>query len=296
MEFFRTLVIGLTLMLLPVMLFADVVLKVSAMNYPAWVIRNHQTLALKPGYQLRTDDLIRTGKKGRVHLQLADDSVIKLGESARFLIRSADMTGDPGESLLQSSFRVLRGAFRFTSSFFRQADAGYRFDVTIGSITAEIRGTDIWGRSNLRQDLVALIEGEITVDVEGESLLSLEQPMSVYVKPKGEAALPVDQVDPDQLQRWVSETELDETQGIAAVNGEWSVVLLSLTELKNAERALKDFHDKGFAVRRKSVIRNGKTLHRLLLPGFVSIEDAIIARTEIAGYLGIKDAWIWRYF
>ena len=205
------------------------------------------------------------------------------------------MDNAQGESFLESSFRVLRGAFRFTSSFFGNAIAGHRVNVTIGAITAGIRGTDIWGRSNQEQDLVALIEGVITVDTEGEPPLTLEQAMSFYAKPRGEVPLPVDQVDADQLQRWSNETELDEAQGIAAENGEWAVVLLSLTELKKADRALKDFHDKGYAVQRKSVIRDGRTLHRLLLADFVSIEGAVKARTQIADNLGINDAWIWRF-
>lgn len=288
MHIFRGFILGLALMLSSAELLAEDVVKVNAMNYPARVIRNHQTLALTPGYQLRAGDLIRTGKRGRVLLQLADGSTIKLGESARFLIESADMNDVQGESYLESTFQVLRGAFRFTSSFFGNASVGHRLNVKIGAITAGVHDTDIWGRSNLEQDLVVLIEGAITVDADGEPTVNLERALSFYVKPRGEAPLPLDQVDPDQLQRWANETELDGALGIAAQDGEWSVVLVSLTDMKNVDRALKDFHEKGFAARRKSVIRDGKTLHRLLLPGFVSIQDAVNARTQVADYLGRK--------
>ncbi len=291
----RHFIFALTLLLLPTMLLAEDVIKINAMNYPAWVIRNHQTIALTPGYALRADDLVRTGKKGRVLLQLADGSAVKLGESARFLIRSADMDSEQGESFLKSSFQVLRGAFRFTSSFFGNAIAGHKVNVNIGTITAGIGGTDIWGRSSQQQDLVAIIEGVITVGVEGELPVILDQPMSLYVKPRDEAPLPVGQIDEEQLQRWANETELDEAQGIAAESGEWAVVLISLNEKKNADRAINEFHDKGFAVQRKSVIRNGKTLHRLLLADFVSIEAAVKAREQIGDDLDIYDAWIWRY-
>ena len=290
----RRFILALVLMVSPAVLLAEDIVKVKAMNYPALVIRNHQTLALTPGYQLRNGDLIRTGKKGRVLLQLADGSAIKLGESARFLIESADMDGVEGESYLESTLHVLRGAFRFTSSIFGKASAGHRLNVKIGAIRAGVVGTDILGRSDLEQDLVALIEGEITVEADGEPTINLEQALSFYVKPRGDAALPVDRVDPDQLRRWANETELDGALGIAAQYGEWSVVLLSLTDRKNVDKALKDFHDKGFAVRRISVIRGGKTLHRLLLPGFVSIQDAVNARTQFADNQGITDAWVWR--
>lgn len=294
MNIVRNLIPGLALMLLSATLLAEDVIKVNSMNYPAWVIRNHQTIALTPGYQLRADDLIRTGNSGRVLLQLADGSAIKLGESARFLIESAGIIGIQSESFLDSTFQVLRGAFRFTSSFFGSVSTGHRLNVKIGAITAGVRGTDIWGRSNQEQDLVALIEGSITVDTDREPTVNLQQALSFYVKARGEAPLPVDQVDPDQLKRWVNETELDGALGIAAEHGEWSLVLVSLTDMKNTDIALKEFHQKGFPVRRKSVIRDGKTLHRLLLPGFVSIHDAVRARTQIADFLGINDAWVWR--
>ena len=287
-------ILSLALTLSSAALLAEGVVKVNAINYPAWIVRNHQAMALIPGYQLRADDLIRTGKKGRVVLQLVDGSAIKLGESARFLIGSADVTAKEDQSFLEASFQVLRGAFRYTSSIFGRSFAGHRLNVKIGVITAGIRGTDIWGRSSLDQDLVALIEGAITVEIDGEPTVKLEQALNYYVKPRDEAPLPVAQIDPDQLQRWANETELDAALGIAAKSGEWSVVLLSLTDRKKADRELKLFHEKGFAVKRISVIRSGKTLHRLLLPGFVSIEDAVNARTQVSESLGVNDAWVWR--
>lgn len=294
MYIFRSLILGFGLMLLSTALLAEDVVTVHSMNYPAWVIRNHQTLALIPGSQLRADDLIRTGKKGRVLLKLADGSAIKLGESARFLIESADMNAARDGSILESSFQVLRGAFRFTTAFFAKTSTGHNSNVKIGAITAGVRGTDIWGRSNSEQDLVALIEGAITVDADGESTINLDQALTFYVKPRGELPLPLDQIAPDQLELWMNQTELDEAQGIATRGGEWSVVLISLTSRKKVNRALKEFQEKGFAVLRKSVIRNGRTLHRLLLPGFVSIQAATNARYQLADSLEIYDAWVWR--
>ncbi len=73
------------------------------------------------------------------------------------------------------------------------------------------------------------------------------------------------------------------------------MVLVSLSKKKNADRALNEFHHKGFAVQRKSVIRDGKILHRLLLADFTSIEHAVNARAQIADNLGINDAWVWRF-
>jgi len=91
----------------------------------------------------------------------------------------------------------------------------------------------------------------------------------------------------------MDETELEPASGIATRDGQWQLVLISLTNSKRAEQALTEFHQKGFAVRRISVVRNDMTLHRLVLPGFESKEAALSARDRIEELLGIADAWVW---
>lgn len=288
----RWVALGLILLVLPGSALALV--QINAMNYPAWVVRNHQTLPLSPGDQLGANDLLRTGVGGRLLLQMADGSAVKLGESARFVIQSTRLEAAQEQSLLESTFQVLRGAFRFTSAFFSQPSSGHRVDVRIGAITAGVRGTDIWGRSNAEQDLVCLIEGSIVVDTAGQDRLDMVEVLSFYVKPRDAAPLPLNQVEPERLQSWAAETELDPEYGIAAVDGQWQLVLLSLTDATRAKREMNKFRRQGYAVQQKTVIRQGRTLHRLLLPGFVSIEAAQNAGKRIAQTLGIRDAWVWR--
>ncbi len=287
-------VFGALLTLCSLSVSGQALIEVDSMNYPAWVVRNYKTLPLLPGSILQADDLIRTGKGGRVLLRLSDGSALKLGESARFIIDSAALAESQGSSVLDSAFQVLRGAFRFTSAFFKSTTVGHRVKVRIGAITAGIRGTDIWGRSNQAQDLVCLIEGAISVDTEGAATTTMDQALSFYVKPKGQTALPVDQVDMQQLQIWAAETEVDAALGIASTDGVWQLVLISLTHQGKAEQVKRSFHEKGFAVQIKSVVRQGRTLHRLLLPGFISIEAALNARNQVKAQLGVSDAWVWK--
>ncbi len=287
-------VAGVLLALCSLVASAQDLVMVDSMNYPAWVVRNYKTFPLLPGTKLQSDDLVRTGTGGRLLLRLADGSALKLGESARFIVDSAEQTDTQQGAMLESAFQVLRGAFRFTSAFFKTTNLGYRVDVKIGAITAGIRGTDIWGRSNQAKDLVCLIEGLISVDTEGEPTTNMDQALSFFVKPKGQDALPVDQVDMQQLLAWAAETELDAELGIASSDGVWQLVLISLTSRQKAKQVMRGFHDKGFGVRIKSVIRQGRTLHRLLLPGFVSVEAALNARSQVREQLGVVDAWVWK--
>lgn len=270
---------------------ATEVVRVNSMNYPAWLVRDHQTLPLQPGAELRGEDLVRTGDGGRVLIQMADGSSVKLGESARFVVQTAAMRDDQGESFLESTFQVLRGAFRFTSGFFGNTNTGHRVSVRIGAITAGVRGTDIWGRSNLEQDLVCLIEGAIAVDSPGEETVNMSDPLSFYVKPKGASPLPVEPVNAEKLAGWARETELETGHGIAAFDGQWKLVLISLGNANRVEPVLQEFHARGFAAKRMTVELDGLTLHRLVLPGFISLEAARNARSVVEAQLGIGDAW-----
>ena len=260
--------LGISLCLICGSIAAEDVVRVNSMNYPAWLVREHQTLALTPGEELRGNDLIRTGEGGRVLLQMADGSAVKLGEGARFLIETADLKQENDGGVLESAFQVLRGAFRFTSSFFKTPTARHRVDVNIGAITAGIRGTDIWGRSNLEHDLVCLIEGIIAVDAEGEETVEMRDPLSFYVKPKNQSPLPVGPVDTEKLKEWAQQTELDQSRGVAAFDGQWNLVLLSLSNIARADEVQEEFRAKGFAVDSIAFEYQGRELRRIVLPGF----------------------------
>ena len=284
--------IGILIALYSFAALAQEAVRVTAMNYPAWLVRNYETLPLLAGSRLQESDLIRTGEGGRVRLQLADAGEIYLGESLRFVLESLPES-DSGSSP-KYSFQALRGVFRMTNRLSNAAVPANTIEVRIGAITAAARNADFWGRSDLKQDLVCLVEGTLAVDVDGESSVRMNQAFSCYVKPRDQSPLPVDLVDRQQHQLWLSETELDATAGIAAADGEWQLVLISLTDSDNAAKVLKSYHELGFAAQRKTVVRGGRILHRLLLPGFVSIDAALNARARVEEKLGISDAWVWK--
>jgi hypothetical protein len=51
-------------------------------------------------------------------------------------------------------------------------------------VTAGIRGTDLWGKSNDARDLVCLLEGKISVGAEGHPAVTLDQPLDFYQNPR----------------------------------------------------------------------------------------------------------------
>jgi len=280
---------GLLLTLCSLSASAESAVRVKAMHYPAWLVRNYQTLPMQPGTPLQINDLIRTGEGGRVQLQLADGSAIKLGESSRFIIENV-----PGDSSASASFQILRGVFRITPSALDSASPGYQLEINIGAINAAIRNAEIWGRADLVQDAVCLVAGELTVGTAGASRVDMNQALSCYVKPRDRAPLPVDLIDMQQHQLWMAETDLKDESGIAVEDGQWQLVLISLSDSNSAEQVLKSFHERGFAAQDITVVRQGRTLHRLLLPGFESIDAALNARARIERQLGLGETWVWK--
>ena len=189
---------------------------VEAVQYPAWLERGGTTVPLVPGTRLQPKDRLRTGADARVRLQMGEGSAVKLGEKAQFVIESAE-----DRSIFKAALGVLAGAFRFTTSPLstRKRD----FSIKAKTVTAGIRGTDLWGKSTGERDLVCLLEGKITVGAEGHPTVTMDQPLDFYQKPR-DGAPSVAKVDPKQVEEWAKETEVQPDGPAALAGGKWRVV------------------------------------------------------------------------
>ncbi|MDH5577662.1 MAG: FecR domain-containing protein, partial [Betaproteobacteria bacterium] len=197
---------------------------VEGVQMPAWVERAGigaaRRLPLAPGMELRGGDELRTGAGARVYVKLAEGSLIKLGENAS--LRILDLAPDRG-GFFKAALNVLEGAFRFTTDLLakqRRRDVSIR----VASVTAGIRGTDLWGKSAPQKQVVCLIDGKIEVGAEGEAPVVMDQPRQFYQRVKGETQ-PVGFVDPTQLAQWARETEIEDGRGAARSGGSWKLTL-----------------------------------------------------------------------
>jgi len=263
---------------------------VKALQMPAWLERDGVATALKPGVILQQKDKIITGKNARMLIQMNEGSLIKLGEKAE-LNFDALFPAEEAEGFFEATLRLVKGAFRFTTT--ELGKTGRRnVNVRIGSITAGIRGTDIWGSSKLDTDLLCLIEGNITAQRAGEPEFEMNEPLSFYVVPKNKPALPVSPVDSTQLTEWANETELANGMGVLSVNGKWSVNLMSLASEVIAKSIKNSLTTAGFAVEIEKALVNGKNWYRLRISNFKSREDASAFAKKIEGRNGITQPWI----
>lgn len=120
--------------------------EVESVQMPAWVERDGQRSPLEAGAVLRNGDHIETGAGSRALLRLNDGSTVKLGENARFELNDMQR-GGAGQGVFKATLSVLEGAFRFTTAAIYKFGGRREIDVRFRTVTAGIRGTDLWGKS-----------------------------------------------------------------------------------------------------------------------------------------------------
>jgi hypothetical protein len=222
---------------------------VDTVQMPAWVERRGIRQPLAPGQSLQNHDRILTGADARVLIQLAEGSAVKLGENAQLDLNAL---GHRENRVFTAALDVAQGAFRFTTGIFSSARQKRAINVRIATITAGIRGTDLWGNANDERDLICLLEGRITVlHPQHEEAQEMNEPLSFYVAPKGFAPQPIDKVDAAQAQLWAAQTEVQVGSGYARRGGKWKVELATLDGEADALALYDRARAAGYAVRIK---------------------------------------------
>ena len=273
--------------------FADSGGIVDAIQMPAWYDRDGRTYPLKPGIKLYSGDVIRTGKNSRALLRMNEGSTVKLGEDAILSLNTL-IPPKQEEGVFAALMRVTRGAFRFTTTEIGKLRKR-NVDVKIGHVTVGIRGTDIWGRSRTDEDLFCLIEGNVTVQREGEAEFTMQDPLKYIVAEKDKPTSAVMPVDMNELGGWAAETETQQGQGILTANGEWAVNMMSLQNTEAANKLQQVLNDAGFATEIQQVQVNDQIWLRLRIEGFVSRQDASSFASTINNQFGIQRPWVVKF-
>ncbi|VAW59193.1 hypothetical protein MNBD_GAMMA08-2070 [hydrothermal vent metagenome] len=264
--------------------------KVSALQMPAWIERNATLSSLKPGMILQAGDKIITGSNARALLKLDEGSLIKVGENAELNFTSL-LPAEEEHGFFEATLRLVKGAFRFTTSASGK-NRKRQVNVKIGDITADIRGTDIWGRSKKDKDVLCLIEGRITANRQGEPEFEMEDPLSFYIVPKNKPASPVSPASEEQLLEWIKQTELNAGEGVLSEEGQWAVNLMSVTNKNSIKPILTSLSASGYAATIEDTKVNGANWYRLRVSGFNSRDDAKVFAKIIAGTNDVSQTWI----
>ena len=255
---------------------------VEGVQMPAWVERAGKRMPLAAGTELIASDEVSTGPGARLYIKLAEGSLVKLGENAS--LQLLDLVPERG-GVFKAALSVLVGAFRFTTDALakpRRRDVSIR----ISTVTAGIRGTDIWGRSAPDRQIVCLIEGRIEVGAEGEQPVRMDQPRQYYQRDKGKTQ-PVGLIDAKQLAEWSRETEIEPGTGAARRGGKWKVTL-ARAESRDAVLAVNEkARLAGYAAEIRTVMDGGKRIQVVRIGQLPSRAEAEVLAARLRGRHGI---------
>ena len=241
---------------------------VEALQAPAWLTRAGQRVPLAVGTRLRAGDEIRTGVNSRALLRLTDGSRIKLGENANFGLERLTEERTAGR-VLRATLKVLEGAFRFTTDVAAAASYRRQIEVEFGTVTAGIRGTDLWGRNFGDREVVVLIEGAIRISRAADKPVEMREAGTYYQAPRS-GPPSVEPIPAQVLQEWAQQTEIDPATGSQSANGRWK---LELARFEHEEQALSlydSLRSDGYPAHILPLSAGGRHEYSVRLAGFAS--------------------------
>ncbi len=268
---------------------ADSAAIVKILQSPVWLERDGSQVSLTIGDELFGKDKIVTGTNARVLLRLSDDSVVKLGENAEFIVEELIPPKQEGD-VLSGFLNVLKGAFRYTTSVISKK---YKRDlkVKVSSATIGIRGTDVWGKAEPTRDFVVLLEGEISIERDNQSY-QLTEPLTLFMAPKDQPPEPLQPVDMDDLAIWAQETEPQPGKGVRVLEGIWKVMLASYAEERIANAKMIELQKEGIATSVELHDIDGQTWYRLVIDKFETRADAQFVSDDMQSTYGFTSPWL----
>lgn len=260
---------------------------VEAVQAPAWLERSGERRPLVPGQALANRDRIVTGSGSRVLIQLPEGSGVKLGENAQLHLNAIGQR--PG-GVYTAALDVLRGAFRFTTGLFPQRLTGRAINVRAATLTAGIRGTDLWGKSAEDKDLICLLEGHIVVTHPLGEPMALSEPLAFASALRDQAPRAVASVEAEQVEKWAAETEIQAGAGVLRRGGAWGVNLPPVATQAEALALYDQLREAGYPARirpRHDGAGEEGYVYVLRVGGFAGREEARQMAGRLTAELGV---------
>jgi hypothetical protein len=265
--------------------------RVEVVTSPAWVVRNGVRGPMAPGQPLDTGATVVTGPEARVVLRLGDGSTVKLGENARFFVAEASRQEAGG--VFQATLRVLTGAFRFTTAAVAKVTGKRDVTIRLPTVTAGIRGTDLWGKATDDREFIALIEGRIGVKRDGGEEVVLDRPLSLFDAPRGAPTPPVGTLEATLLARYAQETEVQKNSG-ALTGGRWKVEVLATADEREALAAYDRLREAGYPAIIDPRGRGAAVRYRVRIAGLEDSAEAGALALRLGKNLGFPGVSVTR--
>jgi len=262
---------------------------IETVQMPAWLERDGRIQPLAVGMEVRNGDRIRSGAQARVYIGLAEGSTIKLGENALLNFYSRSLKP---ASNFKGALDILKGAFRFTTRVSQRLRSQREVSIRVGTATAGIRGTDLWGKSDAARDLILLIEGNIEIR-HGGVTYELTEPLTYFAAPRNAPPQALTGADPESFRQWARETEVLPGDGAAQRGGKWNLLLVRAGQQGEALAAYDKARSAGYAAQvRVRAATGGKPekgadwSYEVVLSQLASEQDAAVLADKVRSQLG----------
>lgn len=263
---------------------------VEGVQSPAWVERAGKREPLAVGMQLGEQDRVVSGADARVLLRMPEGSLVKLGADGQLTLDRLLTRREAQGNFVSAALEVLRGAFRFTTQATTRFRGRREIDIRIATVTAGIRGTDVWGKAAPDRDIVCLIEGRISVERSGDPAVVMDQPRSFYIAPRNAPPLPVQPVSEAQLRQWFEETEIQASSGAARRGGRWKLYVADAAEQQEALTVYDALRAAGYPAEIRPVRSDGRFSYRVRIPNLPSEAEANALAARVGSLPGVTQA------
>jgi len=202
---------------------------------------------------------------------------VKLGENGALSFDGLRLRED---SVFEAAMKVAEGAFRFTSEFFSHFRGKREVQVSLRTVTAGIRGTDLWGKSTPDLQVVCLIDGKIEVIEPNGAKLEMDEKYTVYANENG-AAQPIVMLPADKLEEYAAETEPQDGKGVILRGGKWKVTIAPGLAPNEALDLYEGLRRSGYAAEIVPAKQEEKRVYQVRFSGFESRKDAEAAAADL---------------
>lgn len=274
---------------------------VDRVQMPAWVERQGTRQELSPGVVLQNRDRVITGTTARVRIRLADGSLVALGADTLLHVNAL---GTREGDVFTAALDVPQGSLRLTTG----ADAASRHrravNLRVGTITAGLRGTDVWGSADGERDRICLLEGTITVVHPQGEAQQLGEPLRCYVAPKDASPIPLEIVTGQQVSAWTALTAMPAgvltraptSERSVPRRGKWVIELATLDSESEALALYDRARDAGYDARIKPEANvGGGYRYSVRINQLATGIEAATLRQQLAGSLPIVPPAAARY-
>ena len=261
---------------------------VEGVQMPAWLERGGERKPLAVGMELKSGDSVKTGAGSRAQVKLSEGSTVKLGENGSLLITEMNAgNGASSGGLFKAAMRIAEGAFRFTTDALAKTRRR-EVSIRVATVTAGIRGTDLWGKSTGDRQTVCLIEGAIEVGADGEKPALMDQARQFYRRENGQTQ-PIGFVEAAQLVEWAKETDIEAGKGAARRGGKWKVVLATVETQAAALAVYDGARDNGYAAEIRPAKDGDKQVYQVRIANLPSMAEGEMLGASLRGRFGIVE-------